>query len=290
MSEIEIVVIRHFDAPAARVFDAWLDPAAVGHWLFATPTGEMLHVEVDARVGGEFVIAEKRGEQVAEHFGRYMEIDRPKRLVFTFAADRTEKPSLVVVEITPDDTGCELRLTHTMDAKWAEYADRTRSGWTMVLAGLHNEITADRQIVMTRIFDAPRDLVWHAWTDPDHVDHWWGPNGFLNETLEMEVRAGGMWRYVMHGPDGTDYDNRIVYREVVAPERLVYRHSSDIDDDPMAFEVTVTFAAQGDKTHLTMRSLFATVEQQKATVAFGAIEGGQQTLSRLADYLTQIDQ
>ena len=149
----------------------------------------------------------------------------------------------------------------------------------------NNSATAAREIVMTRLFDAPRELVFKAWTDPKQVDQWWGPNGFRNETIEMDFRPGGMWRYVMHGPDGTDYDNRIVYHEVVAPQRLVYTHGRDMDNDPAAFEVTVTFEVQGNKTLLTMRSLFATIEQHEATVAFGAVEGGKQTLARLAEYI-----
>ena len=145
VSDIEIVVTRHFDSPAELVFDAWLDPIAVGHWLFATPTGEMKRVEIDGRVGGEFVIAEQRGDMLAEHFGRYVEIERPRRLAFTMTTSPAEPPSLVQIDIVPDNQGCELRLTHKIDAKWAEYADRTRAGWTMILNGLNNEITADRQ-------------------------------------------------------------------------------------------------------------------------------------------------
>ncbi|MDZ4717612.1 MAG: SRPBCC family protein [Roseiflexaceae bacterium] len=148
---------------------------------------------------------------------------------------------------------------------------------------------ADRQIVLTRVFAAPRDLVWQAWTDARHVDQWWGPNGFRNQAYEMDVRPGGVWRYIMHGPDGTDYDNRIVYHDVVQPERLVYTHSSDIDNDPDSFHVTITFEAHGDKTQITMRSLFATAAQRDATIAFGAIEGGTQTLGRLAEYLTAMN-
>jgi uncharacterized protein YndB with AHSA1/START domain len=89
----------------------------------------------------------------------------------------------------------------------------------------------------------------------------------------------------MHGPDGTDYDNRIVFREVVRPERLVYDHGSDKDDDPYKFHVTVTFVDQGGRTELTMRSLFASAEQRDKKIEFGAVEGGNQTLDRLGEYL-----
>ena len=79
--------------------------------------------------------------------------------------------------------------------------------------------TADREIVSARVFDAPRELVWKAWVDPKHVAQWWGPKGFTNTIHEMDVRPGGVWRFAMHGPDGTDYKNEIVFIEVVRPER-----------------------------------------------------------------------
>ena len=81
--------------------------------------------------------------------------------------------------------------------------------------------TADREIVLTRVFDATREIVFDAFTDPKHVGHWWGPTGFTNAILETDVRPGGVWRFVMHAPDGTDYPNKIVYSEIVRPERLV---------------------------------------------------------------------
>ncbi len=147
---------------------------------------------------------------------------------------------------------------------------------------------ANRKLIVQRTFFGPIDLVWRAWTDPQQIDHWWGPTGFRNETLTIAIRPGGVWRYIMHDPDGTDYDNRTIYREVVAPERLVYRHGRDMDDDPDAFDVTVTFEAQGNQTKLTMRIRFATAEQYAANLAFGAVEGGNQTLTRLAEYLPQL--
>lgn len=145
--------------------------------------------------------------------------------------------------------------------------------------------TADREIVLTRVFDAPRELVFRAYTDPDHLPHWWGPNGFTNTVHEMDVRPGGMWRFTMHGPDGTDYPNRIVYEEVVRPERLVFAHGADRDDDRGRFHVTVTFDDEGGRTRVTQRMLFATAAQRDATVKFGAVELGHQTLDRLAAYL-----
>jgi uncharacterized protein YndB with AHSA1/START domain len=150
---------------------------------------------------------------------------------------------------------------------------------------------SDREIVFTRTFEAPRELVFKVWTDPRHVGAWWGPYGFTTTTSEMDVRPGGVWRYVMHGPDGTDYPNKIVYREVVRPERLTYWHGDDNDGEAgQSFEVEVRFDEQGGKTRLTMRMIFATAEERNLVVEkFGADEGGNQTLDRLREHLATIE-
>ena len=143
--------------------------------------------------------------------------------------------------------------------------------------------TADREIVATRVFDAPRDLVWQVWTDPEHITHWWGPNGFTTTIHEMDVTPGGAWRFIMHGPDGVDYRNEIIYNEVKKPERLVYSHVSG-----PRFHVTVTFDEEGGKTKLTMRMVFDTAaELEQVVKTFNAVEGLSQTLGRLKEYLVK---
>ena len=143
-------------------------------------------------------------------------------------------------------------------------------------------------IVVTRLVDAPRELVWQAWTEPQHIAQWWGPNGFTNTIHAMEVKPGGVWRFIMHGPDGTDWPNKIVYREVVRPERLVYDHSGEGANDPHRFHVTVTFTDKNGMTEIVMVSLFPSLEARNAVLKFGALEGGGQTLDRLAAYLSTI--
>ena len=144
---------------------------------------------------------------------------------------------------------------------------------------------ASREIVVTRVFDAPPEVVFDAWTDRNAIATWWGPNGFTTTTYDMDVRPGGVWRFMMHGPDGTDYPNRIAYHEVEKPRRLAYTHGGD---EGVNFEVVVTFEAEGEKTRITMRSLFATAEERdKVVTDFGAIEGANQTLNRLAEHLAK---
>jgi uncharacterized protein YndB with AHSA1/START domain len=147
----------------------------------------------------------------------------------------------------------------------------------------------NRELVFTRVFDAPRELVFQAWTDPKHVPQWWGPNGFTTTIHEMDVRPGGVWRFIMHGPDGVDYKNRIVYLEVAKPERLVYKHDPEEGSEPVNHQVTMTFVEEGDKTRLTMHMLFRSAAAREYVVKkHRAIEGANQTLERLAEHLPQM--
>jgi uncharacterized protein YndB with AHSA1/START domain len=149
-------------------------------------------------------------------------------------------------------------------------------------------MAAENEIVITRVFDAPRELVYEAYTKPEHVVHWWGPRGFTNTIHEMDVRPGGVWRLTMHGPDGVDYPNRIDFTEVVPNERLVYLHRDDVEEGGSSFHVTTTFADEGGQTRLTMTILFDTKEARDHVVEnFGAIEGGNQTMDRLGEYLAK---
>jgi uncharacterized protein YndB with AHSA1/START domain len=147
-------------------------------------------------------------------------------------------------------------------------------------------LVGDREIATTRYFDAPRELVFAMWKDPQHLGQWWGPKGFTTTTFKMDMRPGGVWRFVMHGPDGTDYENKITYVEVVEPERLVYKHGGDVDTEPVNFTVTATFEDVGGKTKLTMRMVFPSAKARDFVVKnYGAVQGLDQTIGRLEEKL-----
>ena len=127
-------VTRRFDASAERVFDAWLDPDRARNFFFATPTGTMVRAEIDARVGGRFCFVDRRGSDDVEHVGEYVVIDRPRKLVFTFAVPQfSSEYTRVTIDIAPRGSGCELSLTH--EGVLADFAERTAQGWTMILDG-----------------------------------------------------------------------------------------------------------------------------------------------------------
>jgi uncharacterized protein YndB with AHSA1/START domain len=150
----------------------------------------------------------------------------------------------------------------------------------------------DRELVFTRVFDAPRELVWKAWTEPEHVSQWWGPRGFTTTIHDMDLRPGGIWRQTMHGPDGTNYPSKHVFIEVVKHERISYTLTGGKEGDPVhQLEQTWTFEAQGDKTKLTLRMLFpsaAALEQVVKT--YGVMEGAKETLDRLGEHLPMMSE
>ncbi len=134
---LEIRVEKRFRHPPERVFDAFLDPSTVGLWLFATPDGRMEKTQFDPRPGGRFHMVERRGDEAAKHWGEFIVIDRPRRIVFDFRVDEAKDDSTrVTVEFRPAGEGCDVVLTHQLAPEWADYADRTAGGWTMMLNGL----------------------------------------------------------------------------------------------------------------------------------------------------------
>lgn len=144
----------------------------------------------------------------------------------------------------------------------------------------------ENMLIHTRMLDAPRDLVWEVWTNPEHIRQWWGPNGFSLTTKSMKVEPGKMWDFIMHGM-GRDWDNKIKYIEVKKPSLLSYKHFSDTAD--YDFTVSVVFEEIKGKTLLTMKSVFkskAIIEELNRKV--NAIEGGKQTLNRLENYLKML--
>lgn len=147
-TSIQVQLVRHFDTPAERVFDAWVDAKLLGQWMFGprVRAEQVLHLHVDARVGGTFSFLVRRGETDIDHIGTYLEVDRPRRLVFTWAIREDvmteEDISRVSLDFRSQGTGCELTLTHVMSSKWAEYADRTQAGWATMLTALTRALTA----------------------------------------------------------------------------------------------------------------------------------------------------
>ncbi|MGI5271639.1 SRPBCC domain-containing protein [Nonomuraea sp. CA-218870] len=148
-----------------------------------------------------------------------------------------------------------------------------------------DQATADREIMVSRAISAPRELVFEAFTEVRHLSRWWGPEGFTTTTRFFEFRVGGVWDFVMHGPDGTDHQEWITWTEIAPPERIALEHGES-RDDPNAFASVLTFEPAGEETRIVMRTVFPTKElRDEAVEKYNAVEGGEQTLSHLAAYV-----
>jgi uncharacterized protein YndB with AHSA1/START domain/dihydrofolate reductase len=307
-SQSDLVITRLFDAPPELVFQAWTDPVHLAEWWgpkgFTNPV-----CEIDVRVGGAIRIHMRAPNGVVYPMtGVFKEISEPNRLVFVssplddqgkamfdvlttvlFVEQKGKTLLTMRAQVLRTTTAAAPHLAE-MEAGWTSALDRLgdhlasqkKQEETLHVAEGGGDSTADREITSTRVFDAPRPLVWKMWTDAEHVVEWWGPKGFSTTIQEMDVRPGGTWRLVMHGPDGRDYKNRIIYREVVEPEKLVYEHSPEPGSEPVNFQTTVTFADHGDRTQVAVRMRFRTSAQRDFVAEkYGAVEGLEQTLGRL---------
>jgi uncharacterized protein YndB with AHSA1/START domain len=304
----ELILTRILGAPRGLVFKAWIDTKQMARWWgprgFTNPV-----CELDVRPGG-LIRIDMQGPDgtIYPMKGVFHEIVEPERLVFTSTAleDDQGKPLLEILNtITFEDFHGITKLTlHarlvTKDLKMTPQVAAAlagmEQGWSESLYRLADELEnfraamlAAREIVLSRVFDAPLEMVWDAWTDPKQVAQWWGPRGFTTTIHEMDVRPGGLWRQTMHGPDGANYPGTSVFAEVIKHERIVFSHSGGKESGPGAsFKSTWTFEVEGDQTRVTIRMVFASAAEREFVIEeFGAIEGGKQTLARLGEYLAE---
>ncbi len=148
------------------------------------------------------------------------------------------------------------------------------------------DTTAEREIVVTRLFDAPRELVFAAFTEREHVANWWAPSGATIH--EFNSQPGGLWRYSMSGPDGASYPIKVQFIDIDRPTRLVYDYGADVADAPEPVRTSVTFAEENGRTRVTLQLMFATAAAREEAAQYGAAAGAQQALRSLADYLATL--
>lgn len=147
-------------------------------------------------------------------------------------------------------------------------------------------LKTEKEMIFSRIVNAPRELVFDVWTIREHVEKWWGPDGFTTTSKQFELKPEGVWLFTMHGPDGIDYPNKIVFMKIDRPSKLVYRHSDDEGVEPVRFHSEVTFEEENGKTLITMHMIMETAEMlTKVVEEYGAYEGAIQHLARMRDYL-----
>lgn len=305
-SDREVVVSRVFDAPRSMVFDAWTKPEHVKKW-WGCSRSELADCRIDLRPGGEYLYLMRMPDGSQFPFkGVYREVEPPERLVHTQVLDvepYAGKESLVTVTFEEREgktiltettlyASAEVRNGHLAAGLEAGAADSLEAlAQTLSALPGGNSPDASRQLTITRVFDAPRELVFEAFTNPEHIEKWWGPEGFRTKVTQMDLRPGGRWRYVMTGPNGQEYPIAGVIREVVPPERFVTSDGFDGDESsgkPLDdVETIVTFEDLGGKTRLTLTMMHATVEHCRKNEEMGVMAGWSSSFNRLDSYLDE---
>ena len=299
----QIIISRVVDAPRELVWKAFTNPKHIVNWW--GPRGFSTTIEtMDVRVNGEWKLT-MVGPDGARYPNRYVftEIVEPGRVVLSHSGRREGGPDVTTVKTWTFETMENGRTQVTFCIEFPSAAERdsgvkefgiiegTRQTLTRLDEHLASMRATDRQIIVSRVVDAPRELVWEAFTNPKHVVNWWGPRGFSTTIEVMDVRVGGEWKHTMIGPDGTRYPNHHIYKELAKPQRIVLSHGGHREGGPEISAVaTWTFETLEDgKTRVTGTMEFPSIDERDLVVKdYGAIEGGKQTLARLDEFLPQL--
>jgi uncharacterized protein YndB with AHSA1/START domain len=284
-----LVIERVFSAPIALLWRALTNKADIERWFFDLP-------DFQARSGFEFAFSVEHQGTTYSHLCRVTEVVPEQKLAYTWRYEGHAGDSLVSYELFAEGSRTRLRLTHSGLGAFPGTPQFARKnflgGWTFISDALGDFAeNVDREIYVSRVVNAPRELVWEAWTNPKHVANWWGPRGFSVTIESMDFRVGGEWIQVMHGPDGANYENRHVFKEIVKPERIVLSHGGKRVGGPSVRSIaTWTFdAVASNKTKVSIRMIFPSAENRDFVAReFKAVEGGQQTLERLGEYMAKM--
>ena len=308
----EFRLTRVFDAPRALVYRCWMEPSHLARWwgpkTFVCPV-----CEIDARVGGKFRLVMRaqdgtdfpmRGtfrqitpnerivkeDDMSEHSETWHDLVDPDR------KGQGKRKIEIVTAITFEDHGAGTRVTITTSFPSLALRDSfakagMKEGWSSSLEKLDDLLDAvkvsPREIHSSRLVDAPLGMVFRAFSDPKGLAVWWGPNGFTTTTRGLDFKVGGVWDYTMHGPDGTDYPNYVTYTEIAMPHRIAYDHGTDAAH-PQMFKAVIRFEAEGGRTRVRLQLTVKDPKFRDEMVAFGAVEGAWQNLSRLDAFLSGV--
>jgi uncharacterized protein YndB with AHSA1/START domain len=302
----EFVITRAFFARRERMLKAWTDPKLLAQWWGPRSiTNEVC--ELDVRSGGAYRIVMRSPDGLEYPLkGVFREVTTPSRLVL--AMDCSEHPAAwhdlvkpgraqedsnpageMVMTVTIEPMQGQTRLTVRIRFQSPAIRDAMlkmgiAEGWSQSLDRLAHVMadTAGRELVASRVLDAPRNLVFEAFTQPKHLAQWWGPKGFTNTFHEFDLRPGGIWRFTMRGPNGAGYENVHVFLGIVRPGRFAMQHIS-----PPRFELTVTLIEEGGKAQLTWHMFFDTAEECEKVKSY-ALESIEQTFDRLEAELAKM--
>jgi uncharacterized protein YndB with AHSA1/START domain len=311
----EMIIVRTFDAPREKVWNAWTDPDAVRLWWgpkgFTAP-----HISIDLRVGGRFIFAMRGagldgGVKDYWNTGEHREIAPLKKIASTMSfADEQGRPvpasyygmpgkwpkEVLLTAAFADSRGGKTKLTVREKGVPREMAVLSRLGWeqqldkfadALVLLSGGTRIIAEpgrQEIIMKRIYDAPRERVYGAYTDRLLIPQWWGPRMYATIVDKLEAKPGGLWRFLNRDKDGNEYAFHGVYHELKAPERIVATFEFEGAPGHVSLE-TLTLEEIGGRTLLTNTSVFPSAADRDAMMQQGMEEGAVETMDRLGELL-----
>jgi uncharacterized protein YndB with AHSA1/START domain len=273
---------REVAAPASVLWEAWTAPAARAVWSAPSPSVTVEFVEADTRVGGrEVSLCRVDGEPDIRCENGWLVLETAQRSVnyeVISSEGVTRSAALVTADISAGGGQSRLLVTVQLCSLAMDMEAGYRSGFG---AGLDNlAAVAARTMVLQRVIDAPRSIVWGVWMNPETLPQWWGPDGFSCRTARIDLGAGGEWVFDMIAPDGTVFPNHHLYLEVRPEERIAYSLLWG-ENGPKHADAWVSFEEQGGKTKVTLGMVMSTAAEFSQAMAFGAVELGQQTLGKL---------
>jgi len=308
----ELTITRVFDAPREKVWKAWTDPEEVKKWwgpkYFTAPVSK-----IDLRVGGKYLSC-MRGPDGKDYWstGVYREIVPLERLVVTdsFADEKGnvvpashygmagDFPLELLVTVTFEELGSKTKMVLRHEGiPEGIMREMTETGWSESFDKLAEHIVTNgtrivaergkQEVIITRVFDAPRALVFRAYTDQNLIPQWWGPKRLTTTIDKMDVKPGGQWRFIQRDTAGNEYAFHGVYHEVRSPERIVDTFEFEGMPGHVSLE-TCTLEEIGGKTKMIGRSVYQTVENRDNMLKSGMEEGVFETMDRLAELLTKL--
>lgn len=301
-----LVFVRFFEAPRPLVWKVWNDPAHIANW-WGPAHFSCRNIDWNPRPGAKLNVDMVGPDgSVYPMPGSFVDVNEPDLLSFKAGIPDGQGglllESLTTVRFEDADGGTRVTIdiqillqkpgveasVAGMEEGWSQMLDKF-SDAVHTAAGVD---LASRTMEASRVFDAPRDLVWELWADPNHLANWWGPRGFTLTTESFDFRPGGHWKMVMHGPDGKNYDNFHTWTEIRKPFRIVHQHGGPelrklIGGDFLAI---ATFEQLGpNQTRVTMKGIFSTADALQFVVKnFNAAQGQQENLDKLGEYIATL--
>jgi uncharacterized protein YndB with AHSA1/START domain len=277
---------RRVAAPVPVLWEAWTAPAARAVWAAPAPSVAVEFLEAETRVGGrEVSLCKVEGAPDTRCEVGWLALQPDERSVnFEVVSSEGVPRSAALVTADLESAGEDSRISVTVQL--SSLAEDMEAGYRQGFgAGLDNlAALAERTMVLERVIRAPRARVWAAWTDPEKLPRWWGPDGFTCRTKQIDLRSGGEWVFDMIAPDGTVFPNHHLYREIRAEERIAYTLLWG-ENGPKHADAWAAFEERDGATHVTLGMAFTTAAEFQQARGFGAVELGLQTLGKLARFV-----